>query len=55
MTDKRKRDPDDKMQSARFVETARQLGADESGKEFERALKKVVPIKAPRPKSQKRR
>jgi hypothetical protein len=29
-------------QSARFVETARKIGVDESGREFERAFKKVV-------------
>lgn len=33
----------DKEQSERFIETARSLGVDESGKEFERALKKIVP------------
>lgn len=29
---------DDKEQSQRFVETAQNLGTDESGKKFERAL-----------------
>lgn len=33
----------EKSQSERFIEKAKELGADESGKEFERALKKVVP------------
>lgn len=28
----------DKEQSERFIETARELGVDESGKKFERAL-----------------
>ena len=37
------RPPDDKEQSARFVETARKLESDESGKEFERALKIIRP------------
>ncbi len=37
-----------KTQSERFIETARILGVDESGKEFERALKKILP---PRKKS----
>lgn len=32
-------------QSARFIATARAIGVDESGKEFERALTKVVPPK----------
>ena len=43
MESKRKREPDDKQQSARFVETARALETDESGKSFARAFKKVVP------------
>ena len=34
-------------QSERFKETARKLGADESGKKFERMFKKIV-----RPKRQ---
>lgn len=33
----------DKDQSARFIEAAKAAGADETGKEFERAFKKVVP------------
>jgi hypothetical protein len=32
----------DKEQSERFKETARKLGADESGKEFEESLRKIV-------------
>jgi hypothetical protein len=44
-----KRKPRRKMtkteQSERFKETARKLDADESGKEFERALDKIVPPK----------
>ena len=44
--DKPKPEPDDKEQSKRFIEKARELGADESGEEFERALKKIVPPKA---------
>jgi hypothetical protein len=32
----------DKEQSERFKETARELGVDESGKEFERAFSKVT-------------
>jgi hypothetical protein len=35
----------DKEQSKRFIEQARELGADESGKKFERAFKKIVPRK----------
>jgi hypothetical protein len=32
----------DKEQSERFIETARELGADESGKGFERAVEKIL-------------
>ena len=32
----------DKEQSERFIETARKLGADESGKDFDRAFKKII-------------
>lgn len=35
----------DKEQSERFIETARTLGVDESGKDFERTVKKIVPPK----------
>jgi hypothetical protein len=43
MPSKNKRaDPD---QGARFIETARQSGADESGEKFEKAFKKIVPRK----------
>lgn len=34
---------DDKEQSARFIEAAREYETDETGKELERAFKKVVP------------
>jgi hypothetical protein len=37
-----KRSPDDAAQSKRFEETAREVGADESGKLFQRAFRKVV-------------
>jgi hypothetical protein len=36
-----------KEQFKRFVEAAREHKVDESGKEFERAFKKVVPPKLP--------
>lgn len=51
MAVKRKRKPklEDKEQSRRFVETARKLEADESGKAFEREFRKVVPAKVPKP------
>ena len=32
----------DKEQSERFIETARELGVDESGEQFEKALRKIV-------------
>jgi hypothetical protein len=31
------------QQSARFIEAAKKTGADESGKKFEKAFKKIVP------------
>ncbi len=37
----------DKEQSARFIETARLLEADESGEKFEQAVKLVVAKTAP--------
>lgn len=33
----------DKEQSERFKETARELGVDESGEEFEEAISRVLP------------
>ncbi len=41
---------DDPAQSKRFIETARKIGADETGAEFERAFKKIVPPKKPHAK-----
>jgi hypothetical protein len=35
----------EKPQKARFIEAARKIGVDESGREFERLLKRVVPPK----------
>jgi hypothetical protein len=43
----RKPKPDDPEQSKRFVETAREIEADETGEAFERALRKIVPSKKP--------
>jgi hypothetical protein len=46
---KRKKKPppplEDAEQFQRFVETAKKLGVDESGDSFERAFKKIVPVK----------
>jgi hypothetical protein len=39
--------PDDPEQSKRFIETARQIEADESGDAFRRAFEKIVPQKSP--------
>jgi hypothetical protein len=44
---KAKERPSKKTQYGRFVETARQLGADESEEAFERAFRKIVPSKRP--------
>jgi hypothetical protein len=52
MTEKQKSAPkrqnpkqDDPEQSRRFVETARQIEADETGEAFRRAFEKIVPPK----------
>lgn len=51
MAKKPKPEPDDKEQSSRFVETAKSLGVDESGKNFDRAMNLVAPSKSkPMPK-----
>lgn len=42
---KRKPQQDDKEQSKRFEETARELEADETGELFERALDAALPAK----------
>lgn len=39
--------PDDEAQKKRFIEKARELGADESEEAFERAFKRVVPARRP--------
>ena len=44
-TGKRAATKNEKTQAERFIETARQLGVDESGKNFEVAFRKI--IKAP--------
>jgi hypothetical protein len=41
----------DKEQSERFIEAARAIGVDETGKEFDRALKRLVPARKARQKS----
>ena len=45
--------PNDKKgrdQSARFIEAAKKTGADESGKSFEKAFKKIVKAEKPEKK-----
>jgi hypothetical protein len=37
---------EEKTQAERFIETARQIGVDETGKEFERVLSKIAPSKS---------
>ena len=39
------KDKPDKEQAARFIETARQLSADETGEEFSKAIERVLPSK----------
>ena len=38
----RKSRPDEKPQSERFIETAREIGADETPEAFERVFRKIV-------------
>jgi hypothetical protein len=42
---KAKAKPDDLAQSKRFIETARELGGDETPEAFERVFKKIVSAK----------
>ncbi len=51
MPKKSKLKPDDAEQSQRFVETARKLEVDESGKAFEKTLKNISPKVTEFPKS----
>lgn len=45
MAEKPKLEPDDKEQSQRFKQTARELEVDESGETFSRAMKTIVSSK----------
>jgi len=49
---KKSKPPDHTKQSQRFIETAKALKVDESGKEFDRALSVII---APAPKPFKRK
>jgi hypothetical protein len=42
-TGKKKKEKSEKPQAERFIEAARQIGADETGETFERAFAKIVP------------
>ena len=37
--------PKEKTQRERFIEAARDVGVDETGKEFEKALERIVPAR----------
>lgn len=39
----------EKSQKQRFIETARELGCDETGEKFDEAFRKIVPPKEPTP------
>lgn len=41
----KRKERDGPTQSQRFIEAARKSGADESGKEFERAIKSIIPAR----------
>jgi len=47
MPKKKKPDKDEKPQSQRFIDAARESGADKCGEEFERAFKRIVRPSAP--------
>ncbi len=53
MERKRPAKRDNEAQSQRFIETARELGAEASDEKFERLFKKVVPSKAAHAEEQK--
>ncbi len=48
---KKSNPPDDRGQSQRFMDTARQLDADETGKSFDKALCAIVAPKKKRTRS----
>jgi hypothetical protein len=54
MPRKSKPPPDNPEQSKRFIEAAREIGADESPEAFERVFKKVVRQKPAKPKRRQR-
>lgn len=55
MPRKFKAKPDDPEQFRRFVETARELGADQANPDFDRVLEEVARSPAPKPTPATRR
>ena len=49
MPKKKPPDPNEKPQHERFKKTVREIGADETGADFERAFEKIVPPAKPSP------
>lgn len=45
--------PDEKPQSERFIETAREIGADETQEGFDRAFKRVIAPHSPQKEHEK--
>lgn len=54
---KQKLKPDDRAQSARFIQIAREVGATGKPEDFDRAFRKIAaaPREAPKPKARKKR
>jgi hypothetical protein len=44
------KDREEKSQAERFIEAARAVGVDESGKEFDRAINRIAPSRSVKPK-----
>jgi hypothetical protein len=51
-TKKAKRKAKEENQRERFIEAARAIGVDETGKEFERSLARIVKVKKRKPGGQ---
>jgi hypothetical protein len=49
MAEKKKLKPDDKEQSARFLETAKAVQAEDAEERFEKAMEKVLKAKRGKP------
>lgn len=50
MAKAKKRKASQAEQSERFLRAAKEASADESGRKFERALKKIIPTRARKPR-----